>query len=290
MLHCQNHELAQPRPGEDDLRHHGAAEVDDEVDANDRHHRDQRVDQRVAENDQPFWEPFAPCRTHIVFPEHVEQRGARHAHDERGHDQPLRGHGEHEVIQPRGDRTVRAQVNHREPLAFHSECVQKEDAQVERRDGNAAKREHTPQVIRDAVPVERTDHAERDAEYHAEDHARCGQFQRVRQRHFKLIQHRDPVDHGIAQIKLRQIAHEHGVLPPQGLVQPHFLMQRLYGFLRRGVAEDHDSGIARCQAHNAEYNGRHDQYQQQGEQGAFDEIVDHMFSLGFQSGRPRCRA
>lgn len=46
---------------------------------------------------------------------------------------------------------VRAQVNHREPLAFHSECVQKEDAQVERRDGNAAKREHTPQVIRDAV-------------------------------------------------------------------------------------------------------------------------------------------
>ncbi len=75
-----------------------------ELETDDRHDRQQRVAERVAQDDAPFAEPLGARRPHVVAAEDVEQAGAGDAGDDRQRDRAQRDRRQDQVAE-RVDRT-----------------------------------------------------------------------------------------------------------------------------------------------------------------------------------------
>src|SRR3954452_11143302 len=76
-------ELAEAGQDEDLLGHHRAGDQQAELEAEDRHDRQEAVAQRVAADDLALAEPLRPCGADVVRIQRLEHRGARLAEDHR---------------------------------------------------------------------------------------------------------------------------------------------------------------------------------------------------------------
>src|SRR6266403_1681978 len=76
-------EEEEPHAGEpeDRLDDHGAADVERHLQPDQADDRDQRVLERVTQDDRPLAEPLGPGGADVLLAQHVEQRGAHDAHD-----------------------------------------------------------------------------------------------------------------------------------------------------------------------------------------------------------------
>src|SRR5437773_5397445 len=74
-------EEADARQAEDRLDDHRAAEVERRLEADQADHGDQRVLERVAEDDRPLAETLRPRRADVLLTENVEERRAHDPHD-----------------------------------------------------------------------------------------------------------------------------------------------------------------------------------------------------------------
>src|SRR4029077_17855549 len=75
-------EAREPGQVEDGLGHHEAADEERELDADHGHHRQDRVLERVAPDDDAAGLALGPRGADVVLAHHLEQRGARDAHDQ----------------------------------------------------------------------------------------------------------------------------------------------------------------------------------------------------------------
>src|SRR5689334_1134940 len=82
--HSVEQQAADARLEEDEFDDDGAAEQDRELLADDRHHGNERVLQRVPDDDGALTGALRARGDDVVLSQHLQQRGARHAHGDGG--------------------------------------------------------------------------------------------------------------------------------------------------------------------------------------------------------------
>ena len=96
-------ETPDPRQVEDVLHDHGASHQDRQLQAYERHYRDEGILDGVSDDDDPLLESLGPGGPDVVLPEHLQHHGARHPHGGRSQVGPQNeaGHDEHGDIAQR---------------------------------------------------------------------------------------------------------------------------------------------------------------------------------------------
>ena len=144
---------------EDLLRHHEPAHEEGELDARHRQHRQHRVLERVALEDERLHQALGARGADVVLAQHLEHRGAGHAG---GHRRVAVADGEGgpdelEHVLPRVDPEGR--VDHgRQPVENHEQRQDHQDAEPERRRGDARDGDDAHHVVDPRVLLERGRH------------------------------------------------------------------------------------------------------------------------------------
>src|SRR3989475_620017 len=224
-------------PAEDGLDDERAAEQGAELESDDRRHRDERVLERVPEDDEPLAQSLRARRPQVLLPEDLEHARARDARFHRGRMQAQRDDRQ-DVALPG------ARARHRQPVEREGEHDDADDREEERRHREPDDRDAHGDVIAGASAVDRR----KDAETYADDGRERDRAERQSERVGKTLS--DLEEHlavrasRFAQAAVREALEEAEVLHRKRLVEPELVADALDLVGRRGVSREHRRGIA----------------------------------------------
>src|SRR5438094_352918 len=224
-------------PAEDVLDDERAAEQGAELESDDRRHRDERVLERVPEDDEPLAQSLRARRPQVLLPEDLEHARARDARFHRGRMQAQRDDRQ-DVALPG------ARARHRQPVEREGEHDDADDREEERRHREPDDRDAHGDVIAGASAVDRR----KDAETYADDGRERDRAERESERVGKTL--RDLEEHltvrasRLAEAAVREALDEAEVLHRKRLVEPELVADALDLVGRRRVSREHRRGIA----------------------------------------------
>ena len=103
-LHAVDQPVADARPRKDRLGEDGAGQQQSDLQPDDGDDRDQRIAQRVHDDDAPARQPLGARGAHVVLAQHFEHRRARHPRDHRQRNRAERDRRQDQVRQRRAER------------------------------------------------------------------------------------------------------------------------------------------------------------------------------------------
>src|SRR5262245_55202047 len=175
---------------EDGLHDDGAREQRPELPTYQRDHRDERVLQRVLVDDDALAQALGPRRAHVVLAQHLEERGARHAHGGGGEPEPEHGGGEEELLEIRPRIVPEARVPEgRDPAEPDRREGDDERAEPEVGEGQPGDGSHPTRVVRGLVLPGGRDDADGNGDDQPEDQREHRELDR--DRNGLLESHRD---------------------------------------------------------------------------------------------------
>ena len=239
-----------------------AADQASEDAAERRHHRDERVAERVHEHDGPLAQALRVRGADEVLAEHVERlrpqdpRVVRDAR-ERQHEGRQR-----DVLQPVEDvHLILAHRQHplrREPAQADREQDDEDLAEPERGDGVTGHPEHADDAVGPGTALQRGDDAERDADDELQDQRGQRELQGVRKPLEDHLARLAVVDERFAEVEPDGVGHPVHVLERDRLVEPVGVDQPEVVLLREvtdAEGEEPDR-IARREARDRERDDR----------------------------------
>ena len=162
--------VADTRQAEDDLDDRRAAHQDPHLEPDDGDDRDQGVPERVPRDHDLALHPFRARRAHVVLPEHLQHRGADHAHHDREREHGDRDRREDELAQVLDRVLVDRRVGERRHPAEHArgeEEQERREPEVGDRDADQAA--HAGDVVVRAVALDGREDAEREADHDGDE-------------------------------------------------------------------------------------------------------------------------
>jgi hypothetical protein len=181
-LHTVDQPVAHARPREDRFGEDRPRQQQSDLQPDDRDHRDQRVAQRVHDDDAPARQALGAHGAHVVLAQHLEHRRTRHPRDDRERDRPERDRRQDQVRQRGAEcrHVARAQrvdqhetgerrdvvlhgdaSGNRRPAELHREEQDQQQRPPEDRHRIAGQRESHHRVIRHGVAPHRRQDAGR---------------------------------------------------------------------------------------------------------------------------------
>ena len=232
--------------------------------------------------DDALGQALRPRRAHVVFDQHLKQRGPRQARDHPRGQQPQRQAWEHERAQALRSRR-------REPRKPERKHEDQQKAEPEERKRHPRVGKHPAEPVDPRALFERGHHAGG----HPDDHGEEDAAQAERQRRAQAVE--DQVEDGCAQpdrgsqIGRDRAPQEPAVLHVERVVQPHLLAQLLLPLRRDrtalGAGEHQLHGIAGEGVHDREDGYRHQEQHDPKLGHASGEVVgEHGVSGGLSRG------
>ncbi len=164
---------------EDRLHHHRPRQEHAELAAYHRHHRDQRVLERVLVDDDAARQALGPGGADIVLAQDLQHGGARHAHGRGGQAEAQHRRGQEELLEIAPRRVPEARVaDGRNPVEPDGSEGDHQGAQPEIGQGEPGHRDHAPGVVRRRVLPGGGEHADGHGEGDPQHHGEKRQLER----------------------------------------------------------------------------------------------------------------
>src|SRR6266480_2254958 len=193
-----------PRPREDRLGDHRAAEERAELDPDDRDDRDRGVLERVLPDDRGVAHALGPRRPDVVLVQHLEHPRACEPRDARGREEPERDRRQQEVLEPPPTRRGQQVPLDREDEDQH-------DAEPEGRHRLAEESDDRRDVVERRVAPHRRDDAGGHRQHERDQERRAREEAAVLHEEWVVEAHRLPEALDVLRGRVRRQQHQRGV-------------------------------------------------------------------------------